>query len=107
MHLVEADADRHGLALDFPRLLGESLFATNAFTFHNGVSPYMGLYGRQPAMLPDLENLDFPDVGTSSDGRREARVRQSAIGRHYSIYGDGKGQPRIESEDHNRRRFII
>ena len=68
MHLIEADIKRYGIYITFKRLFGEGLFVTNAFTFFNGVSPYNCLTGRQPACLPDLENIDFPKEGENTDG---------------------------------------
>ena len=63
----------------FDELYAETLFVVNAFSFYNGVSPYNALTGRQPAFLPELENIDFPTGGEYPDGRREQRIRESAI----------------------------
>lgn len=79
LHVLEEDLKRHNMTLSFPRLLGEGLFVTNAFTFHNGVSPYNAYTGRQPACLPDLETLDQPGPGETSDHRRENMIRQAAL----------------------------
>ena len=48
LHMIEADLRRLGITLSFDTTLGEGIFVTNAFTFHNGVSPYNSLTGRQP-----------------------------------------------------------
>eukprot|EP00959_Pyramimonas_sp_CCMP1952_P369503 7739648-Pyramimonas_sp.AAC.1 len=57
--------------LDIPlmltRLLHEALFAANALTFYNEVVPYSALFGRQPAMLPDLPVLDHEKPTETSD----------------------------------------
>jgi len=84
MHMIEEELKRHGkhthpLALPFPRLYAEALFVVNAFTFYNGVSPYNALTGRQPAFLPDLENIDFPKGSEHSDHRREQRIREAGL----------------------------
>ena len=80
MHMIEAELDRHGQEIPFSRLLAEALFVVNAFSFYNGVSPYNALTGRQPACLPDLENIDFPTGGEKSDHLREQRIREAGIG---------------------------
>ena len=51
----------------------------NAFSFYDGASPYNALTGRQPACLPDLENVDFPKEGEDRSGLREERIRQASI----------------------------
>ena len=79
MHLIEEDLKRYGTTIPFTRLLGEGIFVTNAFTFYNGVSPYNAHTGRQPPMLPDLENADFSQEGEQSNGERETRIRQAGV----------------------------
>ena len=79
MHLIEEDLKRFGADISFKRLLGEGIFVCNAFTFYNGVSPYNAYTGRQPACLPDLDNIDFPVDGEQTDGERERRIRQAGI----------------------------
>ena len=79
MHMIEEDLKRSNVEITFTRLYAEAIFAVNAFSFYNGVSPYNALYGRQPAFLPDLENLDFPKTGENSDHLREETIRQAGI----------------------------
>ena len=79
MHMIEEDLKRHNSEIPFKRLYGEALFVVNAFSFYNGVSPYNAHKGRQPAFLPDLENVDCPDDGENSNGHREARIRAAGI----------------------------
>ena len=79
MHLIEEELKRHNTAIPFKRLYGEALFVVNAFTFYNGVSPYNAHTGRQPACLPELENIDFPKEGEHSNGLREQRIREAGI----------------------------
>ena len=45
MHLMEEELKRHNIPVVFKRLLAEAMFATNAFTFYNGASPYNALTG--------------------------------------------------------------
>eukprot|EP00959_Pyramimonas_sp_CCMP1952_P276708 5784120-Pyramimonas_sp.AAC.1 len=54
LHVMEAELNRLDIPLVPTRLLHEALFAANAFTFYSEVSPCNALFGRQPAMLPDL-----------------------------------------------------
>ena len=64
MHMIEEELKRHDQpTIPFCRLCGEALFVVNAFSFYNEVSPYNAHTGRQPAFLPDLENIDFPKEG--------------------------------------------
>ena len=79
MHLIEEDLTRYGIEITFKRLFGEGLFVCNAFTFYNGASPYNAHTGRQPACLPDLENIDFDPNGENTDGQRERRIRETSL----------------------------
>ena len=79
MHLIEEELKRHNHTLSFPRLYAEAIFVVNAFTFYNGVSPYNAYTGRQPAFLPDFENLDFPKGGELNTTQREQWIRQISI----------------------------
>ena len=54
LHVMEEDFKRHDIPIVFKRLLGEGIFACNAFTFYNGMSRYNACTGRQPQMLPDF-----------------------------------------------------
>eukprot|EP00959_Pyramimonas_sp_CCMP1952_P157461 3293007-Pyramimonas_sp.AAC.1 len=54
LRAMEAKLNRLDRPLVFTRPLHEALFAASAFTLHNEVSPFNALFGRQPAMLPDL-----------------------------------------------------
>ena len=61
--MIEEDLKRSNVEIPFIRLYAEAVFTVIAFSFYNGVSPYNAFYGRQPAFLPDLENVDFPKTG--------------------------------------------
>eukprot|EP00959_Pyramimonas_sp_CCMP1952_P280124 5856158-Pyramimonas_sp.AAC.1 len=58
------------------RLLHEAWFAASAFTFYNEVSPDNTLFERQPAMLPDLPDLDHEQPTETSDHSREQTIRR-------------------------------
>ena len=83
MHMIEESLKRHNAEpISFPRLYAEALFVVNSFSFYNGVSPYNALTGRQPACLPELENIDFPKEGQPGaivPGERERRIREVSI----------------------------
>eukprot|EP00959_Pyramimonas_sp_CCMP1952_P316342 6621365-Pyramimonas_sp.AAC.1 len=76
---MEAELNRLDIPLVFTRPLHEALFAANAFTFYNEVSPYNALFGRQPAMLPDLPVLDHDQPTETSDHSREQTIRRVCI----------------------------
>eukprot|EP00959_Pyramimonas_sp_CCMP1952_P271740 5681622-Pyramimonas_sp.AAC.1 len=69
-HAMEAELNRLDISLVLRRLLHEALFAANAFTFCEEVSPCNALFGRQPAMLPDLPVLDHEQPTETSDHSR-------------------------------------
>ena len=79
LHIMEEELKRHNIPVVFKRLLAEAMFATNAFTFYNGMSPYNALTGRQPQCLPDLETPDFPKGPEMSGHEREQHIRQVSL----------------------------
>eukprot|EP00959_Pyramimonas_sp_CCMP1952_P440737 9227497-Pyramimonas_sp.AAC.1 len=76
LRVMEAELNRLDIPLVFTRLLHETLFAANAFTFYNEVSPNYALFRRQPAMLPDLLVLDHEQQTETSDHSREQTIRR-------------------------------
>eukprot|EP00959_Pyramimonas_sp_CCMP1952_P082721 1728724-Pyramimonas_sp.AAC.1 len=76
---MEAEFNRLDIPLVLTRLLHEALFAANAFTLYNEVSPYNALFGRQPAVLPDLPVLDHEQPTETSDHSREHVFRRACI----------------------------
>ena len=73
---MEEDLKRPYIPLVIPRLLHEAMFASRAFTFYNGVSPYNALYGRQPAMLPDLPVPDHEQETETTGHSRGELIRR-------------------------------
>eukprot|EP00959_Pyramimonas_sp_CCMP1952_P416299 8722029-Pyramimonas_sp.AAC.1 len=73
---MEADLNRLDIPLVFTRLLHDALFATNALTFCNDVSPCDALSGRHPAMPPDVPVLDHEQQTVTSDQIREPNIRR-------------------------------
>eukprot|EP00959_Pyramimonas_sp_CCMP1952_P267356 5589953-Pyramimonas_sp.AAC.1 len=76
---MEAELNRLDIPLAFTRLLHEASFAANAFTFYNEVSPCSALFGRQPALVPDLPILDHGQPTETSDHSREQMIRKVCI----------------------------
>eukprot|EP00959_Pyramimonas_sp_CCMP1952_P089902 1881649-Pyramimonas_sp.AAC.1 len=76
---MEAELNRLDIPPVLTRALREALFAANAFTFYNEVSPYKALFGRQPAMLRDLPVLDHGEPTETSDHSREQTIRKVCI----------------------------
>eukprot|EP00959_Pyramimonas_sp_CCMP1952_P231398 4836783-Pyramimonas_sp.AAC.1 len=79
LHVMEAKLNRLDMPLTLTRLLHEALFAANAFTFFNEVSPCKALFGRQLAMLLDLPVLDHGQQTETSDHTREQIIRRVSI----------------------------
>ena len=77
VHLIEEDLKRFGANIPSKRILGEAFVVCNALTFNKRVSPYNAHTGRQPPMLPDLENADF-DAGGDNHNRGQ-RIRQVGL----------------------------
>eukprot|EP00959_Pyramimonas_sp_CCMP1952_P185089 3870341-Pyramimonas_sp.AAC.1 len=73
LHVTEAELNRPDIPLVFTRLLHEALFAASAFTFYG---EYRALFGRQPAMLPDLPVLDREQPAETLDHSREQTIRR-------------------------------
>ena len=79
MHIMEEQCKREGITITINMLNAMSIFAGNCLTTVGQGTPYQAVYGRQPAMLPELQTPDHPQAGDSADGRREARIREIAI----------------------------
>eukprot|EP00959_Pyramimonas_sp_CCMP1952_P443847 9292036-Pyramimonas_sp.AAC.1 len=62
--------------LMFTRLLHEALFAASALTFFSEVSPCNALFGRRPAMPPDLPVLDHEQQMETSGHNRGHTIRR-------------------------------
>ena len=80
MHLTEEQCKREGLRITARCLLAQSLFVCNAMQSTGNATPYNAVLGRQPAILPPLADPTAVDgAGDSTDGRREARIREIAV----------------------------
>ena len=79
MHISEQQCIKEGIAITIHILLAICTFAGNALTNIGAGTPYNAVLGRQPAMLPPLDNTEVQAAGDSEDGRVEARVRETVI----------------------------
>ena len=71
---------RNSIAVTFPILLAQHILAGNVLVYCGGCNPYQAVYGRQPALLPDLQ-AEGPEQGeTVGDYSATARVREIALG---------------------------
>eukprot|EP00959_Pyramimonas_sp_CCMP1952_P331564 6943064-Pyramimonas_sp.AAC.1 len=76
LHVVETELKSLDILFDFTRLLHEASFAANAFSFYSEVSLCSALFGRQPAMLPDLPVLDHEQPTETFHHSREQVIRR-------------------------------
>eukprot|EP00959_Pyramimonas_sp_CCMP1952_P110104 2303619-Pyramimonas_sp.AAC.1 len=79
-HAMEAELNRLDIPLVFTRLLHEALIAASAFTFYEEVFPCNALFGRQPAMDPELPVLEHAQPTETSDHSREQTMHKVCIG---------------------------
>ena len=64
----------------FPQRLSESVFAGNALISINHATPYQGLYGRVPNLLPDINAAALDGTGSLPGTIRHShRLREIAV----------------------------
>ena len=77
MHCMAEQAFAEGLTITITIRLSSAVFAGNALTSVGGSTPYQGLYGRQPAMLPQLPDPENEDTeGETPGGRVQNRIKE-------------------------------
>ena len=81
IHKIMTQLNHDGIAMPFKRILAEATFVINAVSNTSGVSPYVAVMGRAPALMPELGPRE-----TANDDRDQscpivgaARVRELAI----------------------------
>ena len=79
IHRGKSQCDAEGISVTFERVLSEFTFAGNAFVSVNGTTPYNGLYGRTPNMLPGIEILNSDGEFVRPTDRDVGRIREIAI----------------------------
>ena len=71
--------EREGQTVTLASILSESLFALNALVNYNGSTAYQAVYGRQPALLPELPSeSELSNADGSSTEQQRMRVRTIA-----------------------------
>ena len=62
VHRIESQLIEEGMNdVPFESILAEAVFAGNAMLTVNGSTPYNAVYGRVPALLPGINQIDAPD----------------------------------------------
>ena len=81
IHKITTQLAHDGISMPFKRILAEATFVINAISNTSGVSPYVAVMGRAPALMPELGPR-----ATANDDRDQscpivgaARVRELAI----------------------------
>ena len=81
IHKITTQLAHDGITMPFKRILAEATFVINAVSNTSGVSPYVAVMGRAPALMPELGPR-----ATANDDRDQscsivgaARVRELAI----------------------------
>ena len=104
-HSTEGQLIKEGISCTFEEVLASVVFAKNALTVINNATPYQALFGRQPAMLPPIEEGSVgaledsrPSPGTKS--RHHQRVRETAA---CNII-EANAKARVERGDRSRTR---
>merc|ERR1712026_524797 len=63
LHKIKSQLASEGLQdTPFPMILSEATFCGNAMLTINGSTPYNAVYGRVPAILPSINQIDAPDA---------------------------------------------
>ena len=83
IHRIESQLKEEGLAgIPFSSILAEATFCGNALLSINGSTPYNAVYGRVPALLPSISQIDSPEEAKEpSPGliRHTHRLREISI----------------------------
>ena len=81
-HNTEAQLIREDIKVPFEQVAATVTFMKNSLTVIGNSTPYQGVLGRQPAMLPPLEGGHLGQVNSlarvETNSRFEARVREVA-----------------------------
>ena len=62
IHRIYGQLEEEGIAdMPFTSVLAEAIFCGNALLSVGNSTPYNGLYGRTPKILPSIEQMNLPD----------------------------------------------
>ena len=79
LHKLDSQLRSEGREIKFSVLLAESLFAKNCLLGVGGATPYQGLFGRTPSLLPDPLQAVTASEELDEDSQNVQRVRELAI----------------------------
>lgn len=81
IHKVSDQLASDGIVMPFVRVLSESTFVINTITSIGGISPYVAVFGRSPALLPELGPRDVlnDDRNEECPIQHATRIRELAI----------------------------
>ena len=79
LHRITSQCEQDDIYSPLEHRLSEATFAGNALTSINGSTPYNAVYGRSPALLPELQVLNEDGEISPITDRTLNRVREIAI----------------------------
>ena len=106
LHKVGDQVNQDGLGIPDRIVLAECLFAKNCMISIHGVSPYQGLFGKQPAVLNAFEPASHTALDDNADGtegvsRHIHRLRAAAV----STIVQGTAMDRLKLADRSKTRM--
>ena len=92
LHKVDSQLETENiLDIPFPQRLAEAIYAGNALISINNSTPYNGLYGRVPNLLPDINALELDGTGSlPGTVRHSHRLREISV--HAMMEGTAKAR---------------
>ena len=84
VHRIQGQIKEEGLTgqISFSAIVAEGVFCGNALLSVNGSTPYNGLYGRVPSILPSISRITEPSGGLTSEAgtlRQVYRLREISV----------------------------
>ena len=76
IHAIMEETKNLRYPVEFDQILAQAVFAGNSMLAYNGATPYNARFGRQPAILPEIED---PDHDPNSPGAQQAHIRRVAL----------------------------
>lgn len=81
IHKISSQLSEEGIAMPFKRILAEATFVINTISSVAGVSPYVAVMGRSPALMPELGPRDpvNDDRNDACPIQHAAKIRELAV----------------------------
>ena len=81
IHKISSQLSEEGIAMPFKRILAEATFVINTISSVAGVSPYVAVRGRSPALMPELGPRDpvNDDRNDACPIQHAAKIRELAV----------------------------